>query len=109
MFGPGGLAKTTEIQYMPAVETPREIEWDEANAEAHLAKHGVPFDFAARVFLDPGRADFDATHAEDGEVRRKAVGMIEGKLYTVVYAPKADAAWIISARRANAQETRRYA
>lgn len=32
----------------------REFEWDDAKARANLAKHGVPFDYAARVFLDPG-------------------------------------------------------
>jgi uncharacterized protein len=88
--------------------TPSSIEWSDVNAEAHFAKHGVRFDYAARVFLDPDRADFDVSRPEDGEVRRKAVGMIEGKLYVVVYAAHADVGWIISARRANAQETRRY-
>jgi len=88
--------------------TPSSIEWNDANAEAHFAKHGVRFEYAARVFLDASRADFDASRAEDGEERRKAVGMIEGKLFVVVYAPVADVAWIISARRANVQETRRY-
>ena len=90
------------------METPREFEWDDANAEAHFAKHGVRFDFVVRVILDPAYVDFDASRAEDGETRRKAVGMIDGKLYVMVYAPRGGIGRIISARRANAQETRRY-
>jgi len=35
------------------VELPREFEWDDVKAAANEAKHGVPFAFAARVFLDP--------------------------------------------------------
>jgi putative transcriptional regulator len=68
---------------------PRRIEWNDANAESHFAKHGVRFEFAARIFLDLDRADFDTSRDADGEERRKAVGMIEGKLYTVVYAREA--------------------
>jgi uncharacterized protein len=89
-------------------KAPLNFVWDDANAEAHLAKHGVPFEYAARVFLDPARADFDATHDEDGEERRKAVGLIEGRLFVVVYHPRDDSLRIISARRANTKETRCY-
>jgi uncharacterized DUF497 family protein len=38
----------------------REFEWDGAKAESNLAKHGVPFAYAARVFLDPRMVEFDA-------------------------------------------------
>jgi uncharacterized DUF497 family protein len=30
---------------------PSAFEWDDAKAASNLAKHGVPFAFAARVFL----------------------------------------------------------
>ena len=40
----------------------REFEWDDAKARANLAKHGVPFGYAARVFLDPGKVEFEASH-----------------------------------------------
>ncbi len=102
------LATHPGYPYSDPVFEPTKIEWNDANAEAHFTKHGVRFAFAARVFRDPARADYDASRSEDGETRCKAVGMIEGKLYVVVYAPLGAVAWIISARRANAQETRRY-
>jgi uncharacterized DUF497 family protein len=90
------------------VTQPRAFEWDNAKALANLAKHGVPFDYAAAVFLDSDGIDFDASRAEDGEARRKRVGRIDGRLFTVVYTERGDLIRLISARRANAQEERFY-
>jgi uncharacterized DUF497 family protein len=86
----------------------REFDWDDAKAASNLAKHLVPFPFAARIFLDANKIDFDSSKPEDGEVRRKTVGMIEGRLFTVVYTERDGATRIISARRSNAKEGRRY-
>lgn len=87
---------------------PRVFDWDDAKAASNLAKHGVPFDYAARVFLDEAVVDFDASREADGEARRKAVGQIEGRIFTVVYAQRGDAIRIISTRRANAMERKVY-
>ncbi|HET6238952.1 MAG TPA: BrnT family toxin [Acetobacteraceae bacterium] len=67
-----------------ALKRGREFDWDEAKARSNLAKHGVPFPYAVRVFLDPNMVDFDASRDGDMEARRKAVLLIEGKLYVVV-------------------------
>ena len=61
------------------------------------------------MFLDPNHIDFDVTRIDEGEVRRKAVGLVEGKLSVVVYTARGDSRWIISARRTNAKEVRLYA
>jgi hypothetical protein len=71
--------------------TPRAFEWDGAKAAANLAKHGVPFDYATRVFLDEDVVDFDASREADGEARRKAIGRIEGHVFTVVYVQRKEA------------------
>ena len=84
------------------------FDWDDAKAQANEAKHGAPFEYAAAIFLDPSRIDFDASRPEDNEDRRKVVGVIEGRLFTVVYTRRDDVIRLISARRANEQETRRY-
>lgn len=86
----------------------REFEWDDAKAESNLAKHGVPFSYATRVFLDPSLVEFDASREIDGETRRKAVGLIDGKLFVIVYAARGGTYRIISARRTNATEERAY-
>ena len=69
---------------------PYEFEWDDAKALANMAKHGVPFDYAAAVFLDPDGIDFDASRLQDGEARYKRVGRIGGRLFTVVYTERGD-------------------
>jgi uncharacterized DUF497 family protein len=84
------------------------LEWDAEKAESNLRKHGVPFEAAAAVFMDPERADFDASRIDEGEDRRKVVGRVDGLLFTVVYTLRSDAVRIISARRANSKEARAY-
>ena len=86
----------------------RDFEWDEAKAASNVAKHGVPFPYAARVFLDANAIDLDATRTDDGEVRRKRVGMIEERIFTVVYTERDGVTRIISARRCNAKEGKSY-
>ncbi len=84
------------------------FEWDDAKAIANEAKHGVPFEYAASIFLDPERIDFDASRREDKEIRRKVVGRIETRHFSVVYTERGEVIRLISARRANDQEMRRY-
>lgn len=85
-----------------------EFDRDDGKARSNLAKHGVPFPYAVRVFLDPEMVELDASRESDNEVRRKAVGVIEGRLYVVVYADRDGVRRIISARRTNAREQRAY-
>jgi uncharacterized DUF497 family protein len=85
-----------------------EFEWDAAKAERNLAKHGVRFTSAISVFLDPDCIEFDVTRDADSEVRRKTAGLIEGRLFTVVFTRRDDRVRIISARRSNTKEERVY-
>jgi uncharacterized DUF497 family protein len=87
---------------------PAQFEWNEAKADSNLTKHGVTFPFATRVFLDPDHLDLDVTRMQNGEQRRKAIGMIDSKLYSVVYTVRGTVHWLISARRTNAKEDRLY-
>ena len=91
------------------MRTPVVFEWDTVKAESNLAKHGVRFEVATSVFEDPDVADFDASRVDDGEERRKAVGMIQDSLFTVVYTVRGKVMRIISARLSNATEKRRHA
>ena len=88
--------------------TRTEFEWDDAKASINLAKHGVPFSYAARVFLDDRSVDFDVSRTADGETRRKVVGAIEERLFSVVYVRRVGCIRLISARRCNAKEAQRY-
>jgi uncharacterized protein len=87
---------------------PAEFEWDDAKASVNEAKHSIRSDYAAAVFLDDNRLDLDTTRAGDGEERRKTIGLIDGRLYTVVYTLRGSVCRLISARRSNAKEGRSY-
>ncbi len=85
-----------------------DFEWDAAKAGANQARHGISFEEAIAVFADPDLVVFDVSREPDGEPRSKAVGMIEGRLFVVVFTRRGDAFRIISARRTNTREDRIY-
>jgi uncharacterized DUF497 family protein len=84
------------------------FEWDEAKAAQKVRKHGVPFDYAARVFLDPQRLDREDARREYGEQRRITLGKIDDRLFLVTYTARGEITRLISARKANEREQRKY-
>jgi uncharacterized DUF497 family protein len=85
-----------------------EFQWDPAKAPSNLQKHGVPFEYAARVFLDERRQEGVDTRHRYGEERLITVGSIEERVYVVAYTRRRAAIRLISARKANARETQKY-
>lgn len=88
-----------------------EFEWNLEKARANQRKHGVSFEDAARVFLDPSRIEtFDGREAY-GEDRWKTVGLVEPALLAVVYTLRGkddNIIRLISARKADAYERAQY-
>ncbi len=68
----------------------------------------MPFEYATRVFLDPRRLDSKDTRRDYDEERRLALGKIEGRLFAVAYTPRGTVIRLISARKANEREKRKY-
>jgi uncharacterized protein len=85
-----------------------EFEWDPVKAADNLRKHGVPFEYATRVFLDLHRLDRADSRRIYGEERRITLGAIEGRVFVIAYTPCGPAIRLISARKANAREQRQY-
>jgi uncharacterized DUF497 family protein len=92
------------------------FEWDEAKNLSNRRKHGVSFEKASAVFLDPLHVSV-LDRIENGEERWQAVGMVEDLLIlTVAHAVREEDAdgtlvnvfRIISARLATRKERRRY-
>ena len=84
------------------------FEWDETKNQRNLEKHGIPFEYAIRVFLDPTRLDTVDQRKNYGEERKTTLGKIEGRLFVVVYTDRNQNRRIISARKANSREMKTY-
>ena len=88
------------------------FDWDERKDANNLRKHGVGFEAASLVFDDP--LQLSAQDREvDGEQRWQTIGMAGGVLLLLVAhtfedEDEEEVVRIISARKANAQERRRY-
>ena len=85
-----------------------EFEWDERKAENNLAKHRVSFEMARGAFSDAFVIEFVDESRNYGEERFNLIGMSDGRLLFVTYAMRGDKTRIISARRAEPLERRRY-
>ena len=84
-----------------------EFEWDERKNELNIRKRGVSFLSAARVFDGPVFTIID-NRRDYGEIRYVTVGTVEATELYVVYAIRNRPLRIISARRANRNERRKY-
>jgi len=89
-----------------------EFEWDTHKATLNLAKHGVAFEDAALIFADH-LALMEPNQIVDGEPRWQAIGMAGRSLLLVVIHVVRDhgdveVIRIISARKAESKERRRY-
>ncbi len=85
-----------------------EFEWDEAKSEACFRERGFDFAYAASAFADPGRLVRQDDRHSYGEDRYQLTGLIEGRLFLVVYTTRKSAVRIISARKANSREVKQY-
>lgn len=88
------------------------FEWDQAKADSNFRKHRVSFETATLVFDDPFLMT-EQDRIENGEYRWQSTGLIPGALLLVVAHVYRDDGGvevirIISARRAEKRERRRY-
>ncbi|MEW6660123.1 MAG: BrnT family toxin [Thermodesulfobacteriota bacterium] len=84
------------------------FEWDESKAAKNYAAHGVSFEAAREVFKDPFAIEWLDAREHYGEDRFVIIGMAEGRLLYVAYTMRDEVIRIISARRAEPHERRRY-
>jgi uncharacterized protein len=89
------------------------FEWDSVKAQSNLRKHHLSFELAIRVFADPF-ALVEQDRIENGEHRWQTLGLVEGYLLVLVAHTVRDdedgteLIRIISARRAEPKERKRY-
>jgi uncharacterized DUF497 family protein len=84
-----------------------EITFDPAKREATLAERCLDFADAAEVFTGD-TLDADDDRSDYGERRVITVGHLRGRMVIVVWTPRGQARHVISMRKANDREKRRY-
>lgn len=82
-------------------------EWDEQKNQDNLSKHGLSFHDAEAVFLGP-HTTFEDERFDYGEKRFITLGYLEGRLVVIAHTPRGGNERIISMRKANSREKRRY-
>ena len=98
-----GIDIFTKCKYIEAMK----FEWDEGKRLANVVKHGVDFADACRLFEGPFIIMAD-DRRDYGEARSIAFGHVENRLIAVAVTERQDIISIISARKANDREKKRF-
>lgn len=90
----------------------QKFEWGAVKAASNFAKHRIRFETAIRVFADPFLYT-QQDRIENGEWRWQSIGMLDGQCvilvaHTVHEQDGSEVIRIISARKAEAKERKRY-
>ena len=83
------------------------FDWDEQKNNSNIVKHGIDFRDAQDIFLDP-RFSIEDTRQDYAEKRFITIGLAGKDVCVVVYTRREKGTRIISARKANERERRRY-
>jgi uncharacterized protein len=81
--------------------------WDEPKRQANLAKHGLDFADAEKVFAGPMML-FEDTRIDYGEQRMIGVGLLDYLVVLIVHVENEETIRIISMRKADSNETDIY-
>jgi uncharacterized DUF497 family protein len=83
------------------------ISFDAAKNARNMASRGISFEAATEFEWDAALIAED-TRRDYGERRYQALGGIDGRLHISVFTPRGDKVHVISLRRANEREIKRY-
>jgi uncharacterized DUF497 family protein len=82
------------------------FEYDPKKSRSNQAKHGINFDQAQELWLDPARVEIPALKLD--EPRILVIGKISEKLWAAVITPRGAKIRLISVRRARKEEEAIY-
>ena len=85
-----------------------DFEWDLAKSNSCQTSRNFDFAYVISVFADPTLLLEHDQRWDYGEERFRALGVIDKKVFVVVFTSRHRAISIISARRANSREVKRY-
>jgi hypothetical protein len=84
-----------------------DLSFDPAKDERNVAERGISFAAAEEFEWDSALIAEDV-RKDYGERRFQALGFIAGRLHAMVFTPRSAKVHVISLRRANKRETRKY-
>lgn len=85
-----------------------DFEWDLAKSNSCQISRNFDFAYVLSIFKDPTLLVEHDQRWDYGEERFRALGLIDKKVFAVVFTRRFRAIRIISARRANSREVKRY-
>jgi len=85
------------------------FEWNASKAKANVRRHGVSFEEAATVFVDPWALTFAGPGHSEREEREITIGQgARKRVLFVAHCQRGERVRIISARKATKRECRQY-
>jgi uncharacterized DUF497 family protein len=84
------------------------FEWDDDKAAQNWRDHGVSFEMAREAFMDPFAVEWVDAEQDPSEERYAMIALVESRLLFVAYAMRGERIRIISARKAEPYERRKY-
>lgn len=84
------------------------FEWDDDKAAQNWGDHAVTFEMARDAFKDAFAIEWIDAAQDTSEERYGMIGMVENRLLFVAYTMRGKRIRIISARKAEPYERRRY-
>ncbi|RJP41712.1 MAG: BrnT family toxin [Desulfobacteraceae bacterium] len=82
------------------------FEWDDQKSDSNKLKHGIDFNDATALWIDPFRVEIKASFQD--EDRFVLIGMMDDKIWTAIFTIRNQAVRIISVRRAREKEALLY-
>lgn len=84
-----------------------EIEFDPNKSTTNTERRGLPFDLVAEFEFDSAEYAEDVRH-DYGEMRIQALGLLRGRVHVLVFTETLTGIRVISLRKANKREIKRY-
>jgi uncharacterized protein len=85
-----------------------EFDWNAAKCAKNITERGIDFADVLTAFGDPMKKVAKDDRKEYGEERFNMLAKIKGRVFHITYTGRGKITWIISARKANKREQRRY-
>lgn len=83
------------------------ITFDQSKNERNIAERGLSFDLVGEFDFETAVYSVDTRH-NYGETRRRALGLLVGRIYALVFVETEVGIRVISFRKANKREVRQY-